>query len=273
MELMPLVKSAEYDDVEGEFKALTLFLYKKYLAEKINEVAMYGMPQIGGIDLIERYVSGDGLAVMVSTTEEQIRYLFHAWRYRNPQRGTMFLETYLRTLFGPTFDINQLWCPKGGIYPEDAISKAELVALGDSTENYFLTSRLQVDIDTEVLPARIVDAAKTAVSAKFVLDVRLAKTISLVYKVAMLGWGIQIVRAAGKSLYNQREIHASVTVGGGMTAVGSGDAVKLLHTAGSQVIRQPEVRSVVRTGPASQPGAATMIFSSIPRVDMQTYPK
>jgi hypothetical protein len=273
MELIPLKRSAEYDDLESEFKALFLSLYRQYVSDDLSELMLYGMPHLSSDEVISMHLGRDGLAMLRDTTNERIRYLFHAWRYNNPQRGTAFLDTYLRTLFGPTFQINQLWCPVDGVYPHDAVSEAEVIALGESTDDYFLTSRLQVDIDTEIVPLRIAEAAKTAVSAKFVLDVRLAKTISLVYKVAMLGWGIQVVRAAGKALYHQREIIASVTVGGGMYAVGSGDAIKLVHTGGSQVVRAPEVRSTVRTGPASRPGAATMIFSSIPRVDMQTYPK
>jgi len=273
MDLIPLQRSAEYDAIESELKALSLYLYETGIQGGVREANVYGMPHLGPDEFISRGLSNDGLALMNNTPTDNTRYLFNAWRYLNPQSGTAFLEIYLRALFGPTFEINQLWCPVDGIYPVDAISEAEVTALGDSTDSYFLTSRLQVDIDTEVLPARIVEAAKTAVSAKFVLDVRLAKTISLVFKVAFLAWGVQIVRAAGKSLYHQRPVLAVATVGGGMYAVGTGESVKLVQSGGSQVIRAPEVRSSVKTGPASRPGAATMIYSSIPRVDMQTYPK
>lgn len=273
MELIPLKRSAEYDDVESELKALFLSLYQQYVGEDVSELMLYGMPHLSGDDVISMHLGRDGLAMLRDTTNERIRYLFHAWRYNNPQRGTMFLETYLRTLFGPTFQVNQLWCPVDGIYPTDAISESEVVALGKSTDHYFLTSRLQVDIDTEIVPLRILEAAKTAVSAKFVLEVRLAKTISLVYKVAFLAWGVQIVRTSGHSLYSQRAVIGTVTVGRGMYAVGSGDAVQLVHASGNQLIRAPEVRSSVRTGPAVQPQAATMIYSSSSRVDMQTYPK
>ena len=71
----------------------------------------------------------------------------------------------------------------------------------------------------------------------------------------------------------ERPIVALSTVGAGMYAVGSGDAVKLVFTEGTQPIRDPVVSSQVTTGLASQPGAATFVYSSIPRVDMQTYPK
>lgn len=304
MELIPLVKSAEYDDVEREFKALFLFLYKKYINAKVDEVALYGMPHIGPSSLIERHVSSDGLAVMASTTADKIRYLFHAWRYRNPQRGTAFLRAYLNTLFGPVFTIEQLWCPIEGIYPEEAISEPELLALGEDLDEYFLTSRLQVDIDTETLPARIVEAAKTAVGAKFVLDVRLAKTIHLDTSVSHVAWGAQIVGAAGHSLYYQRQIRsgvevgvtsalwgeqvvrasghtiyhqrdvlADIAVGAAMRAVADGEAVNVVHAKGAQIIRGPQVNSSTPASLANQPGVATLTYSTIPRVDMQTYLK
>lgn len=270
MELMPLVKSAEYDDVEGEFKALTLFLYKKYLAEKINEVAMYGMPQIGGIELIERYLSGDGLAVMTSTTEEQIRYLFHAWRFRNPQRGTMFLEAYLRTLFGPTFYINQLWCPRDGVYPTDALSETELVAQGGVLDDYYLTSRLQVDIDTTIVPLRILEAAKTAVAAKFVLEVRIAKVIGIELKVAFASWGVEVARMVGKAIYHQPEVRGSATVGIGSSSTLFAEQLQIVYSEGATVEQQRDVVSSVAVGLAAQPGAANYVFSSGAKIKVQT---
>lgn len=306
MELMPLIKSAEYDDVEGEFKALFLSLYKQYLDTQVSEVAMYGMPQIAGIDLIERYLSGDGLAVMASTTEERLRYLFHAWRFRNPQRGTAFLAAYLNTLFGPVFTIEQLWCKKDGVYPVDVLDRNEIAAEGGDTDDYFLTSRLRVDVETQRLPERVVNASKTALAARFVLEMRAAKRIGLQMAVSLFGYGapigrmsgvsrltprevhsgitvgvclqpidsgVVVARTAGESQFRNRDVYAVSTVGAGMYAVVTGDSAKLIMAEGIQVIREPVVDSQVMTGLASQPGAATFVYSSIPRVDMQTYPK
>jgi hypothetical protein len=179
MELIPLQRSAVADDVEAEFKALFLQLYKERIADGVNELALYGMPHLGSIGIIERYVSNDGLAVLRTTTVEQIRYLFHAWRYNNPQRGTAFLGAYLNALFGPVYTISQLYCHKDKVYPTDALSLGEIEDIAGNMDDYYLTSRLRVDIQTPIVPERILRASRTAVAAKFVLELRIAQTIGV----------------------------------------------------------------------------------------------
>ena len=238
MELLPLVRSAEFDDVEAEFKALFISLYKEHVDAQVSEVALYGMPHIGPDSLVERSLSGDGLAVLRTTTMDQIRHLFHAWRYRNPQRGTTFLAAYLNTLFGPVFTIDQLWCKKAGEYPVDVMTHAEMLIAGQAEADYFLTSRLRVDIETEMVPERILKAAKTALAARFVLELRAARRASVKANFGFVAYGFNIGRITGKALYQQRPIESSATVG----------------------------RTI-------QPGAVNVTFSSIPRVRMQTYRK
>jgi len=238
MELTPLVRSAEFDDVESEFKALFLSLYKKRIDDKVSEVALYGMPHIGPDSLVERSLAADGLAVLRTTSMEQIRHLFHAWRYRNPQRGTAFLAAYLQTLFGPVFTIDQLWCKKAGTYPVDVMSEQEIVLAGEQLADYFLTSRLRVDIETDIVPERILKAARTAVAARFVLELRAARRTRLVFPIGMIAYGVSVVRGSGTALYQQPVIESSVTV-----------------------------------GPATRTEGANFTYSSIGRVDMQTYPK
>lgn len=197
MELTPLVRSAEFDEVESEFKALFLDLYKEHIDEQVTEVGLYGMPHIGPDSLVERSLVGDGLAVLRTTTMEQIRHLFHAWRFRNPQRGTAFLRTYLHTLFGPIFTIDQLWCKKAGQYPVDAMSESEMLAAGAKEADYFLTSRLRVDIEAEAVPVRILNAARTAVAARFVLELRSIQRINAGYKVMFTGNAVAVSYTVG----------------------------------------------------------------------------
>lgn len=238
MELMPLIRSAEFDDVEAEFKALFMSLYQEHIGDQVDEVALYGMPHIGPDSLVERGLVVDGLAVLRTTTMDQIRHLFHAWRYRNPQRGTKFLAAYLNTLFGPVFTIDQLWCKKAGQYPVDLMSEAEMVAAGEKEADYFLTSRLRVDIETEIIPVRILKAARTAVAARFVLELRAARRTRLVFPIGMIAYSVNVVRSSGAAIYQQPEIWSSAAV-----------------------------------GPATQGGGSNFTYSSIDRVDMQTYLK
>lgn len=238
MKLMPLERSAEFDDVEAEFKALFMNLYQEHISDQVDEVALYGMPHIGPDSLVERGLVVDGLAVLRTTTMDQIRHLFHAWRYRNPQRGTKFLAAYLNTLFGPVFTIDQLWCKKAGTYPVDMMSESEMLAAGEKEADYFLTSRLRVDIETEIVPVRILKAARTAVAARFVLELRAARRTRLVFPIGMIAYGVSVTRGSGTAQYQQPPIESSVTV-----------------------------------GVANGAGGANFTYSSIDRLDMQTYLK
>lgn len=238
MELLPLVRSAEFDEVESEFKALFLSLYKQHVDDQVTEVALYGMPHIGPDSLVERGLTGDGLAVLRTTTMEQIRHLFHAWRYRNPQRGTTFLAAYLNTLFGPVFTIDQLWCKKAGTYPVDVMTAAEMQLAGEVEADYFLTSRLRVDIETEIVPERILKAAKTALAARFVLELRAAKKVAVNTYLGFVAYGFNVSRIAGTAIYHQPVVESSATV-----------------------------------GPAIKSGGTSLTFSSIKRLDMQTFRK
>lgn len=204
MKLTPLIKSAEADEVEAEFKQLFLRLYQQRVAPSVNAINLYGMPMLGDTSLLERYISIDGLAVLRTTTVDEIRHLFHAWRYNNPQRGTAFLKAYLNALFGPVYTVSQLWCPIKGRYPDDAVSEEEIASIGANKADYFLTSRLRVDIETKVVPERILRAALSAVAARFVLELRTAKTLKFSYKVAAPGRMVITCRATGSTALARR---------------------------------------------------------------------
>jgi len=235
MDLIALQRSAEFDDIETQLKALFMSLYTQYIDAGVTELECYGMPHIGSSALIERYIAGDGLAVLRTTTDDQIRQLFLAWKFNNPKRGTAFLRAYLTALFGSVFTVDQLWCPKTGAYPTDAVSKAELLADGDAVADYFLTSRLRVDIQTTIVPSRILAAAKTAVGAKFVLELRAALGVTTTMALAFPGFGVQIFRSTGKAVF-----------------------------------QQPPTISTVTAGAATRVGASTLTFSPPRKVNMHT---
>lgn len=238
MELKPLQRSAEYDGIEGELKALFLSLYRKHLAGPIVDASTLGMPHLGPDSFISLGLNNDGLALLNDTHSDRIRLLFKAWRYLNPQRGTTFLAFYLRALFGDVFTIDQLWCKKAGRYPVDVMTEAEMQAAGEREADFFLTSRLRVDIETEVVPERVLKAARTAVAARFVLELRAARRSSPTLSVAFASRGVTVIRTTGTATYHQPAIESSVSV-----------------------------------GPVHRSGAATFTFSSIPRIDMQTHQK
>lgn len=213
MELTPLVRSAEYDAIESELKALFLSLYKAGVDSEVVEVNTYGMPHLGPDKFISRGLNDDGLALLSDTPNDSTRLLFTGWRYLNPQRGTPFLRLYLRSLFGDVFTIEQLWCSKTGTYPVDVLSEREVAQAGHDLKNYFLTSRLRVDIETEIVPLRILQAARTAVAARFVLEIRAARRTLSTYGIGIIASSVLVCRTHGDTIYMQPEVRAGEATG------------------------------------------------------------
>lgn len=174
----PLVESFANGTVEDELRQLFMRLYGETLAEKAAEINVYGAPHLGPFSLIERNVAADGLVMRRQDDEAGMRYLFKAWRHRNPRRGTHFLSTYLRVLYGQDFEIQQLWQKTDQPYPSALKSHPELVEAGQSESEFFLTSRLRVDLNTDELPSRLVASIKTVVPARFVIYIRLIRRAS-----------------------------------------------------------------------------------------------
>jgi hypothetical protein len=238
MDLKPLLRSAEYDDLEAELKQLFVLLYGKHIDPAVESANTMGMPHLGPDEFISLGLNNDGLALLNDTTNDKTRMLFMAWRYLNPQRGTSFLRFYLRALFGNVFTIEQLWCLKDGVYPVDVMSKTDILSAGKDLADYFLTSRLRVDIETEIVPQRILTAARTAVAARFVLDLRAARRITMNIPLLLASNAVQVIRSTGKAIY-----------------------------------QQPPIESPVTVGQATQSGVASFVFSSSARIDMQTVRK
>lgn len=170
----PLIHSWAATELEDEMRKLFIELYKDAMADKADEINVYGVPHIGPFSLVEREVAKDGLAVLRTTDEAAIRYLFEAWRFRNPRRGMHFLRTYLQALFGSSFNVSQLWQEKAMLYPLSLRASSEIQGTPEE-RNYYLTSRIRVDIDTDFVPARLEQVLRTTVAARFVMDVRTAK--------------------------------------------------------------------------------------------------
>lgn len=175
MTMNPLRRSHEATALEAELKALLIQLYEDTMREQADDINVYGAPHLGSFSLVERGITEDGLTVLRQNDEAAIRYLFKAWRHRNPQRGFHFLRTYLAIIFGDVSNVTQMWQSKDQPYPTGLKSLGEIGFSGETEDDYYLTSRVAVDIDTEVIPDRVVQSLRTTVAARFLLDVRLAK--------------------------------------------------------------------------------------------------
>ncbi len=171
----PLSNSFANGSIEDDLRRMLVELYQQDLAETADTINVYGAPHIGPYPLVQRSVAQDGLAVLRRADEASIRYLFKAWKFRNPRRGLHFLRTYLQVLYGGNYTVDQLWQPLGMPYPSGLATQDEIVASGASESDYFLTSRLRVELDTDELPSRLVGSIKSVVPARFLVNVRVIR--------------------------------------------------------------------------------------------------
>lgn len=177
MTMNPLVHSHAANALEAELKDLFIALYEESLRELADDINVYGAPHLGSFALVEKNIDADGLTVLRETTEARIRYLFRAWRHRNPQRGMHFLRTYLACIFGDNADSAQLWQKKSEPYPTALKTELEVTQDGESLSDYFLTSRVRVDIGSDLIPDQLARSIRSAVAARILLNLRILKRV------------------------------------------------------------------------------------------------
>lgn len=193
--LRPLQHSHEATGLEAELKDLFIKLYADSMAATADDLNVYGAPHLGSFGLIERNIDQDGLTVLRETTEDRIRYLFKAWRNRNPERGLHFLKLYLAALFGSDRGtVAQLWQRKSGTYPDELFTLAEIENAGETTDAFFLTSRVRVDVDSEIVPAKLLASLRSAVAARILLNVRVGRAVSAAVGLAPVMYGSMVLR-------------------------------------------------------------------------------
>ncbi len=110
-----------------------------------------------------------------------MRYLFKAWRARNPKRGFHFLRTYLQLLWPDGWGVAQLWQLKNKPYPEGLVSLLDSPEITDPRKDHYLTSRVNIDVfadnETGVGLASVGRALRSVLGAKFIVLVRLLRAI------------------------------------------------------------------------------------------------
>lgn len=175
--LQPLQESHEADEVEAQLKALTLDLFREYFRVHERELNVYGAPHLGSYELVERWLKADGLSVVRGNSREAVRYLFKAWRARNPRRGLAFLKTYLQLLWPGSWTVEQMWQPKDRPYPM-GLEERQYIS-GDPHATHYLTSRVIADVEDLDEDGygleQIKPGLRSTLGAKFLLVVRLAR--------------------------------------------------------------------------------------------------
>lgn len=222
--LLPLQHSHDATELEAELKDLFIRVYAAGLAATADDINVYGAPHLGSFALVERNIEQDGLTVLRETSEDRIRYLFKAWRHRNPERGLHFLRLYLAAIFGGGESVSQLWQRIGAEYPLHLRTRDEVDSAAENIDDYFLTSRVRVDLDTEVVPAKLLASLRSSVAARILLNVRIGRTVALGVGVAAPAYGAMVLRLsrvapfrpapAGDFLLSTEDVWAVVTEDG-----------------------------------------------------------
>ena len=172
--LAPLVNSAAYDEVEAELKQVFLDLFATYLRSTERDLNVVGVAHLGSLDLLEKMIKQDGLAVFGDDTYA-VQYLYRSWHARNPKRGMIFLKTYLQLIWPGGWIVEQMWQDKRQPYPTALVARSSITD-ADPTTNYFLTSRVVVsisdDAESGINIPRVEPALRSVLAARFLLEIQ-----------------------------------------------------------------------------------------------------
>ena len=168
--LSPKVYDSDERELDEALRDIVSQVFEDTLRPKINDINVYGMPHLGRFEVVERFVKRDGLTLLRISDEERMRYLFKAWKIKNPKRGLHFLRTFLQLLYPNAWAADQMWQEKDKPYPLHLKTANEIK--GKQTR-YWLTSRVQVSIsdltETGEYLLRVLPALRSVLGAKFVL--------------------------------------------------------------------------------------------------------
>jgi hypothetical protein len=206
-DLAPLQNSHEADGLEAELKALFKLMFDGQIRPAERTINTVGTPHIGPFDQVERAVKSEGLALQRRGGEDAMRYLFRAWRARNPKRGLHMLRAYLQVLWPNGWTMDQMWQDKAETYPT-------LTATDEG--NHFLTSRVHVQISSGVSDGSDVLAVsqslRSVLAARFLLNVSVKQQSEVPLGIATLFYAGAQVQSFEGEFYREdiREIDGSL---------------------------------------------------------------
>lgn len=171
--MTPLAQSHAADGLEAEYKRLFVSMLQR-LSDGIDAVNCYGMPHLGNHDLLVRYLISQGLSnfAVSRMSEDDLRYLAMAWRFKNPKRGTHFLSAYLRAVWGTDFEIHPLYQKKNAQYPKVLKTEAEIIEQKERVSDYWLTSRLKIILNgnSGYIDKLVAESLNRALPARLFVD-------------------------------------------------------------------------------------------------------
>lgn len=209
-DLKPLQHSHAANEVEAELKNLLITLFQKYLFRDGFDCNVMGIPFEGSYELITKHLINGNIANfdIKRIAEDDMRYLLLAWKYRNGKRGTHFLKTFIRCIWGNEFEIHQLWQNKNTEYPINLQTKEEIEQAGLNLEDFFLTSRIRVTLtqkEARDFPYDIAEMLKNTLPARMFIS-EIAKETSLQLGIGLVGdsTAYSIARYECKDVQNEQ---------------------------------------------------------------------
>lgn len=173
--LAPLVNSHEADEIEAELKALFISLYETYIRPVEREINTLGTPHLGPMSQVERATKAEGLALVrrSASDDDVMRYVFRAWKARNPKRGLHMLRAYLQMLWPNSWTAYQMWQDKTAPYPT-ALSTTD-------GGHHYLTSRVHVTVSSASSDgsdvAIVAPALRSVLPARMLLELTVAEIL------------------------------------------------------------------------------------------------
>jgi hypothetical protein len=145
--LQPLAQSFEYDQLETDLKAIFMAVFESMIRPRERSLNLYGMPQLGDAELVERALKDSGLAI-VKRDVTRSSFLLQAARARNPRRGMIFLKQYLQAVWPNDWKVEPLWHPiaTSADYPDDR------TPLGTQSLSATVSAVYDMDANPEGLP-------------------------------------------------------------------------------------------------------------------------
>jgi hypothetical protein len=185
-DMAPLRNSHEANQAEADLKAIFLTMVASYIRASERNINTLGMPHLGGQDQFERSLKQDGLALVRTVDQEAMRYVFKAWKARNPKRGLHMLKLYLQMLWPNSWECDQMWQDKALPYPTG-------LAPADGG-NHFLTSRVNVKISSSSSDgsdlATVAPALRSVIPARVLLNLAIEQTAATEMGMAAGAYGL-----------------------------------------------------------------------------------
>lgn len=250
-DLEPVKYFHEASELETQLKQMSLDIFREHIRTDERDLNVYGVPHLGSFDLIERWVKADGLSMIRGDDQAAMRYLFNAWKARNPKRGLHFLRTYLQLIWPESWDVDQLWQKKSAPYPTALFTKSELLSLGvtDPSVDYFMTSRINVDVAADTGSGdgvlQVLQSLRSVCGAKFYLGLRLLRRSRITFNVACVFTSSQHIQTWGDlKPFGISNFETPLGMGGLFTpsqAINSSGALSPLGAASNTSIQTPGI--------------------------------